>query len=54
MLGHSQTSTTNNIYAHAVRFADAAASEALDNILFSKTNNAQKITGYIKNIVNNA
>ena len=32
-LGHSQTSTTTNIYAHAIRSADAAASEVLDSIL---------------------
>lgn len=32
-LGHSQTSTTMNIYAHAIQSADAAAAEALGNIL---------------------
>lgn len=32
-LGHAQTSTTMNIYAHAIRSADEAAAEALDNIL---------------------
>lgn len=32
-LGHSQTSTTSNIYAHALQSADAAAAEALENIL---------------------
>ena len=32
-LGHAQTSTTSNIYAHAIRSADAAASDVLDNIL---------------------
>lgn len=36
-LGHSQTSTTTNIYAHAIQSADAAAAEALESILFSKT-----------------
>lgn len=35
-LGHSQTSTTANIYAHAIQSADAAAAEALENILSSK------------------
>lgn len=32
-LGHSQTSTTANIYAHAIQSADAIAAEALGNIL---------------------
>ena len=32
-LGHSQTSTTANIYAHAIQSADAAAAEALNDIL---------------------
>lgn len=32
-LGHAQTSTTTNIYAHAIRSADERASEALDDIL---------------------
>jgi integrase len=32
-LGHVQTSTTSNIYAHAIRSADEAASETLENIL---------------------
>ena len=31
-LGHAQTSTTA-IYAHAIRSADAAAAEALDDLL---------------------
>jgi integrase len=31
--GYAQTSTTKNIYAHAVRTADEIASEALDDIL---------------------
>ncbi|WOC31662.1 tyrosine-type recombinase/integrase [Caproicibacterium argilliputei] len=31
-LGHSQTSTTLNIYAHAIQSADATAAAALDNI----------------------
>lgn len=32
-LGHAQTSTTVNIYAHAIQSADAAAAEVLDDIL---------------------
>ncbi|MEA4955046.1 MAG: tyrosine-type recombinase/integrase [Pseudoflavonifractor sp.] len=32
-LGHAQTSTTANIYAHAIQSADAAAAEALGDIL---------------------
>ncbi len=32
-LGHAQTSTTGNIYAHAIRSADEAAAETLQNIL---------------------
>lgn len=32
-LGHSQTSTTANIYAHAIQSADAAAAETLNDIL---------------------
>ena len=32
-LGHAQTSTTSNIYAHAIQSADAAAADALDDIL---------------------
>ena len=32
-LGHSQTSTTMNIYAHAIKSADAAAAETLGDIL---------------------
>ena len=35
-LGHSQTSTTMNIYAHQLQSADAAAAEALDLILTKK------------------
>lgn len=34
-LGHSQASTTANIYAHAIQSADAIAAEALGNILTS-------------------
>jgi integrase len=36
--GHAQTSTTQNIYAHAIRTADEMASEALDDILTPKSN----------------
>ena len=32
-LGHSQTSTTANIYAHAIQSADAVAAETLNDIL---------------------
>jgi len=34
--GHAQTSTTENIYAHAIKTADEIASEALDDILTPK------------------
>jgi integrase len=34
--GHAQTSTTQNIYAHAIRTSDEIASEALDDILTPK------------------
>jgi integrase len=34
--GHAQTSTTQNIYAHAIRTADEMASDALDDILTPK------------------
>ena len=36
-LGHSQASTTANIYAHAIQSADAIAAEALGNILSPAT-----------------
>jgi integrase len=36
--GHAQTSTTVNIYAHAIRTSDEIASEALDDILTPKSN----------------
>ena len=35
-LGHSQTSTTTNIYAHAIKSADRSASDTLNDILNSK------------------
>jgi len=36
--GHAQTSTTENIYAHAIRTADEIAADALDDILTPKGN----------------
>ena len=33
--GHSKTSTTTNIYSHAIKSADEAASQAIDSILTS-------------------
>ena len=35
--GHSRTSTTLNIYSHAIKSADAMAADALDGILIPKT-----------------
>ena len=35
-LGHSQTSTTLNIYAHALQTADANAAESISNVLLKK------------------
>ena len=32
-LGHADTTTTGKIYAHAIRSADEAAAETLENIL---------------------
>jgi integrase len=32
-LGHSQASTTANIYAHAIQSADAAAADTIGDIL---------------------
>jgi site-specific recombinase XerD len=32
-LGHATTATTTSIYAHAIRSADEAAAETLENIL---------------------
>jgi integrase len=32
-LGHAQTTTTMNIYSHAIRAADEAAAETLENLL---------------------
>lgn len=39
-LGHSNTSTTMNIYAHQIQSADAAAAEALDIAIMSKVKRA--------------
>jgi len=38
-LGHAQTSTTSNIYAHAIQSADAAAADTLENLLNPKALN---------------
>ena len=35
-LGHSRAATTANIYAHAIQSADAAAAEAIDDVLAPK------------------
>ena len=35
-LGHAQTSTTMNIYAHALKKKDVAAAEALENLLIKR------------------
>ncbi len=40
-LGHSTSTTTLNIYAHAIRSADAAASEELQNVLSPDKNYKQ-------------
>lgn len=39
-LGHSNLSTTGNIYAHVINSADAKASDALDNILVTTSRKA--------------
>ena len=39
-LGHSNLSTTGNIYAHVINTADAKASDALENILITPHNKA--------------
>jgi len=38
-LGHAQTSTTTNIYAHAIQSADARAAQTLEDILNPHKNN---------------
>ena len=40
-LGHSNLSTTGNIYAHVINSADAKANDALDNILVTSFRKAQ-------------
>jgi len=35
-LGHAQTSTTANIYSHAIKTTDAIASDALERVLLKK------------------
>ena len=35
-LGHSNTSTTVNIYGHVLKTADQAASDAIGNVMFKK------------------
>lgn len=40
-LGHTQTSTTSNIYTHAIQSADAAAAEIIENLI----NRSEKMTG---------
>jgi integrase len=40
-LGHAQSSTTANIYAHAIKSADAAAAEVLETVLFRSGKKAQ-------------
>lgn len=37
-LGHAQTSTTENIYSHAIKSADERAADALEELLFISTN----------------
>lgn len=39
-LGHAQTSTTSNIYAHAIQSADAAAADTLENLLNPEQKNS--------------
>lgn len=41
-LGHAQTSTTSNIYTHAIRTADEIAADAIDDILTPKKARANK------------
>lgn len=37
-LGHTNSTTTGKIYAHAIKSADEAAAETLDNLLTPNTN----------------
>lgn len=41
-LGHAQTSTTSNIYAHAIRSADEAAADTIENLLTPTQNSKEK------------
>jgi integrase len=41
-LGHARTSTTMDIYAHALQSSDKAAGTMLENLLIEKTDNDQK------------
>jgi integrase len=45
-LGHAQTSTTTNIYAHAIRSADEAAAETIQNILDPRNLLAKKVQNH--------
>ena len=40
-LGHHDSSTTNNIYAHVIRRADEFAAEALDKAIFTKDSDSK-------------
>ena len=42
-LGHAQTSTTTDIYAHAIKTADAIASDILETKLLSKAGENPKV-----------
>ena len=41
-LGHTEKSTTMDIYSHAIRSADEAAANTLDDILNTKKNREEK------------
>jgi len=43
-LGHAQTSTTMNIYAHALKESDRKAADALENMLAEPPSNQKKAT----------
>ena len=45
---HAQTSTSSNIYSHAIKTSDEIASEALDDILIPKGNKGKTPTKEIK------
>ncbi|KNF06980.1 site-specific recombinase XerD [Gottschalkia purinilytica] len=42
-LGHSNTSTTLNIYSHALKSADKTAAEKMQNIMFNEDSNTSEI-----------